>query len=134
MFWEMWQNSQENTCARVSFNKACNFFEKEICHRCFPVKFSKFLRTIFLQNTPQRLLLQCIKIWFRGQSFRKSNLLGKALKPPLFCSSFFWLNIFFQWKNKNNIDYSSSPPYLIDGNWFIGFTFLVKWLGRKSQL
>ena len=31
--------------------KACNFIKKRLEHRCFPVKFAKFLRTTFLQNT-----------------------------------------------------------------------------------
>ena len=40
------------------------FTGKHLCaetlsHRCFPVNFVKFLRTPFLQNTPERLLL-CI--------------------------------------------------------------------------
>ena len=30
---------------------ACNFIKKILQHRCFPVKFTKFLRTPFLQNT-----------------------------------------------------------------------------------
>ena len=29
-------------------------------------------------------------------------------------------------EEKNNIDYSSSLPYLIDINWLIGFIFRVK--------
>ena len=45
------QNSQENTCARVSSLK------KRLRHRCFPVNFAKFLGTRFLQNTSGRLLL-----------------------------------------------------------------------------
>ena len=53
MFLEISQNSQENTCATVSFliklqAKVCNFIEKRLWHRCFPVTFTKFLRTPFL--------------------------------------------------------------------------------------
>ena len=44
MFLKILQNSQENTCARVSF------LIKLQWHRCFPVNFAKFLRT-FLQDT-----------------------------------------------------------------------------------
>ena len=40
----------ENTCARVSL-------KKRLWHRCFPVNFTKFLRTPFLRNTSGRLLL-----------------------------------------------------------------------------
>ena len=40
----------------ISFNKvvglkAWNCIKKRLQHRCFPVKFAKFLRTRFLQNT-----------------------------------------------------------------------------------
>ena len=45
------QNSQENTCARVTFLK------RRLWHRCFSVNFAKFLRKPFLQNTSGRLLL-----------------------------------------------------------------------------
>ena len=47
------QNSQENTCARVSFfNKVADLrpatlFKKMHWHRCFPMDFAKFLRTLF---------------------------------------------------------------------------------------
>ena len=40
------KNSQENTCVGIF-------------HRCFPVKFTKFLRTTILKNICQRLLLYC---------------------------------------------------------------------------
>ena len=51
VFLEMSKNSQENTCARVSF------LIIRLWHRCFPVIFAKFLRAPFLQNTSGRLLL-----------------------------------------------------------------------------
>ena len=51
VFLEISQNSQENTCARVSFLK------KILWHRCFPVNFSKFIRTPFLRDHLRWLLL-----------------------------------------------------------------------------
>ena len=53
VFLEISQNSQESTCARVSFfnnvadlrPKACKFIKKRLWHRYFLVKFAKFLRT-----------------------------------------------------------------------------------------
>ena len=51
-FLKILHNSQENTCARVSF-----LIKLRRWHRCFPVNFAKFLRTPFLQNTSGRLLL-----------------------------------------------------------------------------
>ena len=47
---EISQNSQENTCARVSF-------KKETLTQVFSCEFVKFLRTRFLQNISGRLLL-----------------------------------------------------------------------------
>ena len=60
---EISQNSQENTCARVSFfNKVgslwlATLLKKRLWHRCFPVNFAKFLRKPFLQNTSGRRVL-----------------------------------------------------------------------------
>ena len=59
---EISQNSQENTCPRVSFfNRVVGLrpailLNKRLWHRCFPVNFVKFLRTPFLQSTSGRLL------------------------------------------------------------------------------
>ena len=62
VFVEISQNSQENTCARVFFNKVARLrpvtlLKKRLWHRCFPVNFAKFLRTPFLLNTSGRMLL-----------------------------------------------------------------------------
>ena len=54
VFLEISQNSQENTCVRVSLLiklQASNFIKKETLAQVFPVKFAEFLRTPFLQNT-----------------------------------------------------------------------------------
>ena len=62
VFSEISQNSQENTCAGVSFLiklQACSFiFIKRLWRRCFPGPFAKFLRTPYLQDTSGRLLLR----------------------------------------------------------------------------
>ena len=52
VFLEILQNSQENTCARVSF-----LIKLQAATWYFPVNFAKFLRTPFLQNTSGWLLL-----------------------------------------------------------------------------
>ena len=57
VFFKISRNSQENTCARVSFfNKVAGLrpatlLKKRLWHRCFPVNFAKFLRNLFSQNT-----------------------------------------------------------------------------------
>ena len=43
MFLEISQNSQENTCASLFFNKVA----KRLWHRCFPVNFVNILRAPF---------------------------------------------------------------------------------------
>ena len=51
VFLEISQNSQENTCARVSFLiklQASGLLKKRFWHRCFPVNFTKLLRIPFL--------------------------------------------------------------------------------------
>ena len=50
----MLQNSQENTRARVSFNKGAGL---RLWHRYFAINFEKFLRTHFIQNPSWILLL-----------------------------------------------------------------------------
>ena len=52
VFLEISQNSQENSCARVSFLivvglRAASLLRKRLYHRCFPVNFVKFVRTLF---------------------------------------------------------------------------------------
>ena len=53
---EILQIAQGNICVRVFFNRVTglqvgNFLKKRLQNKCFPVKFVKFLRTSFLQNT-----------------------------------------------------------------------------------
>ena len=51
MFLEISQNSQENTCARVSFSiklrKACNFIKKETLAQVFFCEFCEISRNNF---------------------------------------------------------------------------------------
>ena len=63
LFLEISQNSQENTCSRVSFLlkfaglRRATLLKMRLWHRLFRANFVKFLRTPFLQNTPRQLLL-----------------------------------------------------------------------------
>ena len=52
VFLEISENSQENTCVRVSF------LIKRLWHRCFPLNFAKFLGTPFLREQLWPLLLK----------------------------------------------------------------------------
>ena len=54
--------SQENNCVGIFFNKVAglndyNFILKRLQHRCFPVKFVKFLKTSFITEHLWWLLL-----------------------------------------------------------------------------
>ena len=49
VFLEILQNSQENTCVTL--------LKKRLWYRCFPMNFSKFLRTPFLTEHLRWLLL-----------------------------------------------------------------------------
>ena len=68
MFLEIWQNSQENTCAKVSFfNKVAGLscassLKNRLSHRFCPVNFAKFLRIPFSKNTSGRRLLRLFQI------------------------------------------------------------------------
>ena len=64
VFLEISQNSQENTCARVSFliklqAAPATLLKKKLWHRCFPVNLAKFLRTPFFTEHLWWLLLLC---------------------------------------------------------------------------
>ena len=43
---------------KVTGLRPATLFKKELWCRVFPVNFAKFLRTLFLQSTPERLLLE----------------------------------------------------------------------------
>ena len=43
---------------KVEVLKAWNFIKKRLQHRCFTVKFAKFLRTLILKSICERLLVE----------------------------------------------------------------------------
>ena len=60
VFLEISQDSQENTCVRVSFlikKRPAHLLKKRPWHRCFPVNFVKLLKTPFLTEHIRWLLL-----------------------------------------------------------------------------
>ena len=62
VFQEISQNSQENTCARVSFliklqARPATLLKKRLWYKCFPVNFAKFLKTPFPIEHLWQLLL-----------------------------------------------------------------------------
>ena len=72
MFLEISQNSQENTCARVSFLiKACNFIKKETLAQVFSCEFCKFSKnTFFTEHLCQSLLtFQSLRYFSSSNSY-----------------------------------------------------------------
>ena len=62
VFLKILQNSQENPCVRVSFliklqAPLATLLKKRLWHRCFPVNFAKFLRTLFFAEHLRWLFL-----------------------------------------------------------------------------
>ena len=53
----------ESLLDRFGGPQACNFTEKRLYHRCFPVKFVKFLRTAFLTEHLWWLILTILSLW-----------------------------------------------------------------------
>ena len=45
---------------KVAGLKACNFIERRLQHRCFPVHIAKFLRKPILKNICERLFLELV--------------------------------------------------------------------------
>ena len=61
VFFKISQNSQENTCARVFFNKdceACNFIKKEALAQVFFCEFGEIFMNTFLTEHLRWLLLK----------------------------------------------------------------------------
>ena len=114
------QNSRENTCARVSILIKLQawglqlYLKKRLWHSCFPVKFAKFLRTLFLTEHLQWLLLRApnfVSVPRLCTIQNTSNFLAKAhLKTFFLQNSSQWLlsnvSYFFKkGKNRNNFSY-----------------------------
>ena len=53
--------------SKVAGLRSATLLKRRLWHRCFPVNFAKFLRTAFLQNTSERLLLCIIIICFPAE-------------------------------------------------------------------
>ena len=70
-FLKILQNSQENICASLFFNKVTGLrpstlLKKRFQRKCFPVNFAKFTRTTFLKEHLWWLFLTLFRIGFFG--------------------------------------------------------------------
>ena len=92
---EISQNSQENSCTKVSFLiklQASTLLKIRLWHRCFPVNFAKFLRPAFLTeylwwlllNTPLKMFDSVLNMplnFINLSSYLRSCLTKKYQKP-----------------------------------------------------
>ena len=89
VFFEISQNSQEN----ISGVRAATLLKKSFWHRCFPVNFTKLLRTPFVQNS-SGWLLRTIFYWTSpvaaSGSFRfpACNFIKKEIPGKMFFCEF----------------------------------------------
>ena len=79
MFLEISQNSQQNTCARVSLSKlqaeACNFIKKETLAQVFSSEFCEVSKNTFSYGTPPVAAseMKWFWIWKHNTSWKKMN-------------------------------------------------------------
>ena len=93
------QNSNENTCARVSFLiklqasrlTPATLLKKRLWHTCFPVNFAKFIRTPFLQNTFKWVLATSFKSSVIRQKGESQNGGNKKIKHAKFSKNWTFL-------------------------------------------
>ena len=109
VFLDISQNSQENTCVKVSFLiklqasglRPATLLKKRLWRRCFPVNLAKFLRTTFLIEHLRWLLLTILKArWCRfenllSSSTHENNVENFTWKTPL---TFWDMNKWDMWK------------------------------------
>ena len=82
---------EKRLCQSLFFNKvlglrSATLLKRRLWHRCFPVNFVKFLRTLFLQNTSRRLLLTiCYAISFIRIGAVPLNKIKYLKTRPIFC-------------------------------------------------
>ena len=127
MFLEISQNSQENTFVRDSS------LIKSLWHRCFPVKFARFLRTPFftehLQTTASVIYPQnhCHshyqnvrhKILYKWVLFYSEEAQMHMEKRVFFCSS--TCTVYIWWKTLGHpLNVSSPKQYSeFESNWLL---------------
>ena len=78
VFLKICQNSQENTCTRVSFliklqARPAALLKKRFWHRCFPVNFAISSKTPFLTENLRWLLLSCVSVSFVREMLWKTE-------------------------------------------------------------
>ena len=90
-FLEISQNSQENTCAR----EPATLLKKSLWHRCFPVNFTKLLRTFFYRTPPVAASELYRGLWtVLWTMLTMLTILWTMLKSATFLKKRFWHRCF----------------------------------------
>ena len=81
-------------CQSLFFNQVAGFrsttlLKRRLWHRCFPVNFSKFLKTLFLHNASCRLLLNNVKNSLVG-AIARYDLTGSL---PHYFDTTLWITV-----------------------------------------
>ena len=80
VFFEISQNSQENSCAKVSFliklhALACNFIKKETLAQVFSCEFSEISKNTFCYRTPLVAASELLnQFWFLSNIILRKNI------------------------------------------------------------
>ena len=84
---------------------ACDFIKKRLQHKCFPVKFPKFLRTAILRNICERLLVLSNYSFFDVLIFRAFSTCHLVWMKLTVLSSVYLRSVFLwtaAWPNVNS--------------------------------
>ena len=81
------QNSQENTCARISFliKLQATLLKKRLWHKCFSCEFCEIFKNIFFTEPSGRLLLDITPVFTKDdpakvKNYRRLSVLTVVLK------------------------------------------------------
>ena len=86
VFLEIWQNSQENTCTRISlFNKVAGLrfatlLEKRLWHRCFPGFYEISKNTFFTEHILATVSGYSVKFYCYSHFFKRRVFLCNKMK------------------------------------------------------
>ena len=88
LFLKISQNSQENTCARLFFNKvaglkAATLLKKRLWYRCFPVNFARFLQTPFFKKNHRLTASEMTPSIMKIMAILTGNTISVFRKPLL---------------------------------------------------
>ena len=91
------KSTRKHLC-QISFKKICKsqpatLLKKIICHRCFPVNFTKFFKNTLLQNTSERLLLYRKIAFFLFTKYEQTLVNSRHQIIFTFLTSCFLINI-----------------------------------------